>query len=383
MRWFLALALALAGTACAGQPVSRPPALPAHVAAGQVYVTAGDSRVIWVVDSASGQVTRTLPNGTPAPDWRGLYRLSAGTLETFDPRNGRLVATHPSPDWAEVVRTSPDGRWLVLGRAGGGDRFQVRDAGWSSPPADVRLDGSFTFDGISSDGERLYLLEQLGAGHYQVRLYDLRRRALAPDVIADKSEVGQPMSGQALTSFTNGARTMQLTLYQRSARGQAFIHGLPVAHVTQFAFCVDLPGPAEGWGFVAAPDGRHMYAVNPSDRRVVELDAFAEGPPQTRQRQAGAGMGHAAQPALAVAPDSRTVYLGTDAGVLAIDTGTLKVAVRGLSGRPVTALALAPDGGAVYAVSGGSRLVRLDPRTLATAGEVALPGPAEAIVPAT
>jgi hypothetical protein len=44
----------------------------------------------------------------------------------------------------------------------------------------------------------------------------------------------------------------------------------------------------------------------------------------------------------------------------------------GLAGRPVTALATAPDGGALYAVSAATRLVRLDPRNLAVAGEVTM-----------
>jgi DNA-binding beta-propeller fold protein YncE len=381
MRWFLAIALAVAlvAAACASQPSTAQPAAPPVHAAGQVYVGAGEGQPIWVVDVASGSVARTLPDATPAPGWRSFYRLSAGTLESLDPLTGGRVATHPAPAWASAVRTSADGRWLVFGAPGPGDRFLVQDAAWRSAPVSVRLHGSFAFDGLSPDGQRLYLLERLDAGHYQVRMYDLRQGTLAPYVIADKSEIGQPMSGTALASFINGPATLQLTLYQGGAKGQAFVHVLPVAQALPFAYCVDLPGPADGWGFAAAPDGRHMYAVNPTDQRVVELDASSDAAPSVRQRRSDVAMGRSARPALAVAPDGATLYLGTDSGVAAIDAGTLKVGGRGLSGRTVTALSVAPDGRTLYATSGAS-LLRLDPRTLAVAGEVTLPAPAGGVL---
>src|SRR5262249_43133939 len=155
------LVLALVAAACAGQPAVTPPP-----AAGQVYVQAGAEPSTWVVDWASRQVARTLPAGTPSPDWRSLYRLSAGKLDTLDPLAGRVTGSRPVPDWAQAVRTSSDGRWLVLSRTGPGDRFRVQDAAWAAAPVDVALEGAFTYDGISPDGRRLYLLEHLGPAHY-------------------------------------------------------------------------------------------------------------------------------------------------------------------------------------------------------------------------
>jgi len=316
-----------------------------------------------VIDPRTGQVVRTLPAGTPSPDWRSLYRVSSGTLDVLDPATGLLVATHPAPGWAEAVRTSAGGRWLVLASSRPSDRFQVQDAAWTAPPQVVALTGSFTFDGISDDGQRLYLLERLGGDHYHVRLYDLRARFLEPYVIVDKSSVSEDMSGTAVASFATSSGTMQLTLYQRApGQGQAFVHALPIGQAMQWAFCADLPGPPSGWAFAPAPDGRHFYAVNPAGGRVVELDGQNVGPPGMRQRQVAAPRA-AGTPVLAVSPDGATLFAGTGAGVLAVDTGTLAVRATGLAGQAVTALAVSPDGGSVFAMT-GSRLVRLDPRSL-------------------
>ena len=167
----------------------------------------------------------------------------------------------------------------------------------------MRLQGRFTYDGVSPDGRRLYLLERLDADRYQVRMYDLPRGALAPYVISEKSEIGQPMSGTALGGFTTRDGAMQLTLYQRDAEGQAFVHALPVGQEQEWAFCVDLPGPAGG-------------------------------PPELRQRQIDTVEDASDGPAVAVSPDGRIVYAGTSRGVLALDAGTLKPRGMGLIGRP-------------------------------------------------
>ena len=288
----------------------------------------------------------------------------------LDPATGGTVAARHAPPWADVVHTSADGAWLVFARSGPWDRFQVQDAAGVSRPLDVALAGGFTFDGISNDGRRLFLLEQLGGGRYHVRMYDLRAGALAPYVIVDKSDVAESMSGTAVASFANGAGAMQLTLYQRAAgEGQAFIHALPIGQAVPWAFCVDLPGPSSGWAFAAAPGGRYVYAVNPGGGEVVQLDGQNVSPPPLRHQRIAPLDGPAV---LAVSPDGATVFAGTASGVLAIDTGTLGVRAKGLAGQAVTALVAAPDGRSLFAVT-GDRMLRLDQRSLAPAGAAALP----------
>ena len=166
MRWFIAVGLALTlGAACGGPAGSRAPA-PARVSAGTVYVSGAAGGELRLIDSATGGVRGSMPVATPAPGWRSLYRVSAGTLAVLDPETGRTVASHAVPGWAQAVRTSSDGRWLVLTGSGQEGRFQVQDAAFAAAPIAVALRGAFTFDGISNDGQRLYLLEWVTAGRY-------------------------------------------------------------------------------------------------------------------------------------------------------------------------------------------------------------------------
>jgi hypothetical protein len=338
-------------------------------------------RSIEVVDAARGSSARSLPAGVASPDWRRLYRLSAGALDVVDPASGRVVSSHPAPGWARTVQVAGGGGWLVFGAPDSG-RFQVQDAGFASPPIAVELDTRFSFDGLSGDGRRLYLLEWLGSGRYQVREYSLLNRELAPQVIADKSELGQPMSGRAGDSFMSRNRDLQLTLYERSARGRAFVHALPVGQDLPFAYCIDLPGPDSGWGFVDGPDGRRFYAASPLAGSVVEIvEQGATNRPAVRL----GGLGRRADrgdrlAAVVVAADGSTLYVAMDNGLVALDTRTLRPRATGLDGIAIDALGAAPDGSALYALAGPTRLLRVDPRSLAPIGSTVLDSPMEAIL---
>jgi hypothetical protein len=302
-------------------------------------------------------------------------------LDVVDAAAGRVVGSHPAPGWARTVQVAGGGRWLVFSAPDSG-RFEVQDAEFATPPVPVHLDSRFTFDGLSGDGRRLYLLEWLGPGRYQVREFNLVNRELAPQVIADKSEVGQPMSGQAGASFTSRNGALQLTLYERSAKGGAFVHALPVGQDLPFAFCVDLPRPDSGWGFVGGPDGRRFYAVSSLAGSVVEIvEQGATSSPAVRQGGLGRradGGGRA--PAAVVGPDGSTLYVAMDRGLVAVDTRTLRPRAAGLDGVAVDALGAAPDGSALYALAGPTRLLRIDPRTLAPIGSTSLDSPMEAIL---
>ena len=376
MKRLLALALpALLAAACEAQ---APDAPVAAVPAGMVYLGTGDGAIA-VVDAASGRLARTLPAGTPAPDWARIYAAGGGAVRTLDGATGAVLGAHPAPAWADTVRTSADGRWLALASAarGSSSRFQVQDAAFALPPVTVELRGSFTFDALSSDGRRLYLLEWIGPGSYHVRRYDLAAGRLFPDVIAEKGEApGSAMSGEAVDSLSTSDGSAQLTLYQRGAKGQAFVHVLPVAEdQPPFAWCVDLPPPAEGWLLVPGPDGGRFYAANPAAGWVVELvPAVGFAPPAVRQVRIPAAGGPPAA-AAAVSADGKKLYVGGGAGLLAVDTSTFSVRARALPEHTITGLAVAPGGSTIYALSGRSRLLRLEPRALAPVHETPLTAP--------
>jgi hypothetical protein len=382
--------------ACARGPASQANVPPPSVVAahGLVYLSAGGR--IEALEAASGQVVSTLPTGTPSPDWRRVYTLDHGRLQQIDAATGQQVSSVAVPDWAQGVRTSADGSWLVLSgtTTGPPSRFEVLDSAFATKPVTVDLPGIFTFDGLSNDGQRLYLLEWVRQGSYQVRMYDVARGSLYPQVIADKREIGQLMSGEALTSLTSGDGSTQLTLYQRSAKNEAFVHELPIGQRQSLplAYCQDLPAPASGWGFVRGTRGDTFFAVNPAAGWVVELESqFRSGAgPFTgaNPRQARIGGGATSPPggqppAAAVSPDGGTLVLSTWPGLITVDTTTLKVTGRFLSGDRIRGLGFAPDGSELYAVNQAGILLRVDPKTMAKVGEISLGAPLEAILHTT
>lgn len=386
MKRFLGLVLpALIAAACSGQPAAAPAKVPPQ---GVVYLGAANGAMA-VLDAASGKVARTLPAGTPAPDWGRIYTAGGGALRVIDALTGEAVASNPAPGWADVVRTSADGRWLALASKAPGtpSRFQVQDAAFARPPITVTLPGSFTFDGLSNDGRRLFLLEWISPGRYHVRLYDLAGGRLTRDVIAEKgAPPGSSMSGEAVNSLATADGREQLTLYQRNAEGHAFVHILPIGpngafgQNVPFAFCVDLPGPAEGWVMVPAPSGSRFYAINPAAGLLVGLAASGDQPPDVTQGRFPAMAGAPTDVAAAVSADGKTLYVGGGTGLLALNTSAFGVNARALQDRTITGLAVARDGSSIYAVSALSRLLRLDPRTLRPVAEVPMAAPFTTVV---
>jgi hypothetical protein len=353
-------------------------------AVGIVYLApASNGAAISVVDAASGRPLRALPAGTPAPGWRWLYAITGHAVQVVDPATGTIAAQAPVADWAAAVRTSADGRWLVfpesLAPGSTTSRFQVRDAALAKPPETVTLKGYFSFDGISNDGRRLYLLEWLGPGRYQVRRYDLPQRQLYPMPIVDKAEGGGPMSGEGVASAATRDGSTQLTLYQHDANHRSFVHVLPMTMTSDlpFAFCVDLPGPDHGWTLVAAPTGETFYAVNPGSGGMVRITPKPYSEPivtagsfsHTVARPDGADQ--SVMPAAAVSPDGSTLYVTGGLEVVSVSTSSMRrTGQYAGDGSPVTSLALGA-GGVLYALE-PSRLLALDPRGLRLAKSVTL-----------
>ena len=105
------------------------------------------------------------------------------------------------------------------------------------------LHGSFSFDALSPDGSRLFLIQytqgpQGDYSHYVVRAYDLKKSALVPGRIADRTQKGWVMAGYPLTRTTSAGGRWVYTLYQNPG-GYPFIHALDT--VRGVAHCVGLP----------------------------------------------------------------------------------------------------------------------------------------------
>jgi hypothetical protein len=378
-----------------------------HPAAGGYWIFlesgfSNNAETVKVVDSATGTVERQLPLGTPAPDWSRYYTVTQLTesarLSAIDPAAGRSLAQKTIPAGfalpslgrqGPTAGLSPNGEWLTLtdnGRATTGKlvtSFLIGASSLAGSFKTVHLDGAFSFDALSNDGNSLYLIQRMGdPNHYQVRLYDVSAGSLVPQVIADKREPNEPMNGIRGDSVADPTGNHVYTVYIREAG--PFIHALPLDQ--PFAWCIDLPSRAPNdmekqfqWALAVSRDGGSVYAANASLGTVAVMTSGQ--PPRIVQTAAvafdfpslhgGVISAEAKGPRIggaALSADGRTLYAIADPGVVAIDTTTLKVRARYLESFHSESMRLSSDGKWLYvAESGDSKLWQIDPTTGAVA----------------
>ncbi len=389
-------------TGCA-RPISAPPA----VAGYRLFVEQGTNRVgppaIAVLDSGTGKVERELPLGTPAFDWSRYYIVTpvnrSARLSALDPASGRTLAQTTIPAGFTLPQLrfdgptaglSPNGSWLALtSHRQGHTDFLVGSTSLTQSFTSIALDGNFEFDALSNDGSRLYLIENLSQpNHYQVRLYDVRSHSLSPQIVVDKTDPREPMYGFRGDSIAYPTGSFVFTVYARDTAG-AFIHALPLDQPV--AFCLDLPrdrgnGLEEQflWSLVMSADGSKLYGVNGALGEVAVINAT--GAPTVERRATvalksggelfagpvihaeakGARIGGAA-----LSADGRTLFAIDDAGVLAIDTSTLKQRRHLLQGEIIVSMHLSSDRTWLYvADASAGKIWQINPMTGATAGEV-------------
>ncbi|MGH7721808.1 MAG: YncE family protein [Candidatus Dormibacteria bacterium] len=403
LRRHLLLLLTAALVACGGPAVSiaahrstpTPGAATAAIAPAHLLVRQGQppARSIQLLDTGSGRVRASYPDGVATGDWSRLFVVTAAgshnRLEEIDLSTGHTISTTATEPGFALPRTgpagkpaglSPNGSHLVLaGVATAQDppatnRFLVYDTGHLDRGAvHVTLSGSFLFDGINNDGTGLYLLEDLSSptrgGEYHVRRYDLTAGALDPASIVDKSSGEQSITGSAIDSVTSRDGAWQYTVYAFGGK-PPFVHALNLDHAT--AFCVDLPAAPldEGldllWSVVASHSGRFIYAVNAGNGAVVEM--AADSPWQVRQAllpvptptSAAAWIPWApltveakrlVEGAAVISPDDRTLYSIGDTAIYRVDTARLQLEGSLLAGQALNSLAISPDGRRLYATS--------------------------------
>jgi DNA-binding beta-propeller fold protein YncE len=366
----------------------------------------GGGERITVRDSGTGAIERTLPIGTPAPDWSRFYTITPLTgstrLNALDPGTGQtmaqasLPAGYALPNSSYIGPTggiSPNGRWLALTSQGHGTggrvftNFLVGSTSLVDAFKPARVDGDFSFDALSNDGQRLYVIQKMSdPNHYQVRLYDLGTNALSPYPVVDKQDPKEPMTGIRGDSAANPLGNYVFTVYARDSG--PFIHALPLDQ--PFAFCVDLPKDAVNdieqqfrWSLAITQDGSTVYAANASLGRIAVLStqsfpkivrtgAVAMSRPGgllarlvTEADAKGPRIG-----GTALSADGGTLFAIGDNGVLAIDTASLKVRGRFLESETIDSIRMSSDGRWLYAAAAGpSKLWQINPATGA-AGEV-------------
>ena len=176
---------------------------------------------------------------------------------------------------------SADGRSLVLvpprtGLALRRTKLEVFDAATLRGRDEFVLRGDFSFDAISPDGSRIYLIEYLRPGdptRYRVRALDAHAGRLLPDPILDPEEPPGEMRGYPLTRATSPDGRWAYTLYDGGG-DHPFIHALDT--VDGRAVCIDvhpLAGHAALRNFFPRPISRFELAAGD------ELTVLDQGQP--------------------------------------------------------------------------------------------------------
>jgi hypothetical protein len=188
--------------------------------------------------------------------------------------------------------------------------FVVLDAKSLRARQQIVLDGDFSFDALSPDGTRMFLIHYLSRRdptRYEVRALDVPSATLLPTPIVDKSEPDERMAGFPITRETTADGRWAYTLYD-GAGEEPFVHALDT--VDGEAHCIDLAmlagrqdlydlrldlGPGEGG--LAVVDGAERLAVigtsdfQPVAARTAALDALeAASPASWRLALLGGGV---------------------------------------------------------------------------------------------
>ena len=104
----------------------------------------------------------------------------------------------------------------------------------------IALQGDFSFDALSPDGTRLFLIHYLShkdPTRYEVRALDVPSGKLLPTPIVDKSEPDERMAGFPITRQTTDDGRWAYTLYDGAGK-DPFVHALDT--VNGEAHCIDL-----------------------------------------------------------------------------------------------------------------------------------------------
>ncbi|HKW71707.1 MAG TPA: hypothetical protein VJQ08_02645 [Candidatus Dormibacteraeota bacterium] len=330
-------------------------------------VASGATQQIEVIDSHSHSVERRLPLGAATADWKHLYSIVSSSLIDTDPQTGRTQGTMALGGAYQLPTVAANGlpgglsantEWLVVESFDGAatDMLVINNY-WSRIQHRVHLQGRFHFDAVSDDGDRLYLIQYLNGKEYYVRLYDLAGGRLDENIVVDKSDGNQAMTGLRLSGVPAPDGSMLFSMYVRENESP-FIHALNLSG--PFAFCLDLPGggyaqdkAATHWSLAMRSDGRRLYAINGATGVVAEVDTNNQYSPQvlrTARLDLTAGSATGTGAAL-LSRDGKTLVAAGGTGLLWVDPSTLRVRMRSLSDWRISSLEMSPDGGTIYAVA--------------------------------
>jgi len=338
-------------------------------------VSSNKSPLVSVIDTQSHASERSLPLGVPSGDWKHLYSIVGSSLVDTDPQTGARVNTMELPGVFQLPPatitgvpggTSRNGQWLVVESYEGSPNsvptathMLLINTAASRITDRVNLGGYFHFDAVSDDGQRLYLIQYLNGKEYYVRLYNIIGNTLDENIVVDKSDGNQAMTGLRLSGVASPDGHMLYSMYVRE-NDNPFIHALSLDG--PYAFCLDLPGSGYSsgkadmqWSLAMSSNGTRLYAINGATGIVAEVDTSNQFSPQivrTAKIATGssASIGASALTAV-ISPDGKTLVTAGSSGIVWVDTASLKVRMQALSDWHVWSLGSSPDGSVLYAVS--------------------------------
>ena len=259
----VALVVAPVTAAADGLPIDGIDAGPTGVttpASDVRYVTLGDgaaSTVVAAVRRRGGQIARY-------SSLRGAWTVPAvgvdGSPSGLSADGRTLVLIKPRPGFPRA-RTPLS----VLGTR------QLRRR------AVIDLRGDFSFDALSPDGRRAYLIHYTSRRdftRYEVRALDLRTKRLLPDAIVDPNEEPGEMRGLPVTRVTSPDGRWAYTLYDGNGK-HPFVHALDT--VGSRAVCVDLDaleGRKDLYGLrlAVAEHGGALQVLSARKRPLARID---------------------------------------------------------------------------------------------------------------
>ena len=149
----------------------------------------------------------------------------------------------PMITYRDAGGLSLDGRLLVLQSTtiGPSTSFLVLSHGYRVKSR-FTLHGTYSFDALSPDASRLYLIDRVNPSvnlsRYVVKAYDLQTNRLLAGRIADRTQKGWVMQGEAATRTTSLDGRWVYTLYTNPG-GTPFIHALDTTRGV--AHCIGIP----------------------------------------------------------------------------------------------------------------------------------------------
>jgi hypothetical protein len=230
----------------------------------------------------------------------------------------------------------------------------------------MHLRGNYQPESFSTDDESLFMLSYeppMAPTRYRVtRVYIEKARVW--DVFGPDKRPVENMTATRLQQVPAPDGSALYTLYSNQPPAyladngattaepdeRAFVHSLQLDDDGGFAECIRLPDvygtvPASSSAIAVAPDGSTVYAVDAMHGHVASVTV-------QRQKVKDASMDLSAvsgeRTAATTSSDGRTLFVGGEAAIVAVDLATMSVRDTWHVGGSLTDVALSPDGRRLY-----------------------------------